>query len=427
LVADVNPGSDSGVAEDQFANIAGTVFFAGTDGSNLYELWQSSGGAATEVSPPSLHLSPSQNYLTGVGGKVFFGGMTAAEGIEPWVTDGTTGGTVLVKDLTPGSGDSVPAYFTNVNGTVFFTAYTPATGRELFKTDSDGTAAGTGLVKDINPGTTGSYPQKLANVSGKLFFAANQAGSGVEPWFSEGTSSGTLLIADINPGTANGFDTTSANSFTDVDGNAFFSASDGTHGSKPWEIAGSQNIALSVADFNSPSAPGFFTHVNDTLFFQAHSDSGVELWALSFSLPAPPPGTPVSATATTITGISQSYDFTHQIETVSVHVSAANGLPVTSGFVDITDNGQSDTVTLDGSGDATATFTFDLFKNAAPKEHAVTASYTGGQDSAGGLLQASEATETAADTTSKYNAQLLIDYFFVLLLEELLTSGSTPA
>ena len=50
-------------------------------------------------------------------------------------------GTVLVKDINPGSNDSGPRYFVNVNGTIFFSAWDSTNGEELWK--SDGTAAGT--------------------------------------------------------------------------------------------------------------------------------------------------------------------------------------------------------------------------------------------------------------------------------------------
>ena len=54
----------------------------------------------------------------------------------------------------PGSYGSNPQYLTNVGGTLFFTANDGINGTELWK--SDGTAAGTVLVKDINPGSDGS-------------------------------------------------------------------------------------------------------------------------------------------------------------------------------------------------------------------------------------------------------------------------------
>ena len=45
---------------------------------------------------------------------------------------------------------------TNVNGTLYFDANDGTHGDELWKTD--GTAAGTVMVKDIDPGSDGSIP-----------------------------------------------------------------------------------------------------------------------------------------------------------------------------------------------------------------------------------------------------------------------------
>ncbi|BBH39037.1 hypothetical protein myaer102_15570 [Microcystis viridis NIES-102] len=66
----------------------------------------------------------------------------------------------LVKDINPGS--SNPYDLTAVGNTLFFAASDGVNGRELWK--SDGTAAGTVLVKDINPGSgfyTSSNPRYL--------------------------------------------------------------------------------------------------------------------------------------------------------------------------------------------------------------------------------------------------------------------------
>ena len=46
---------------------------------------------------------------------------------------------------------SIPSDLTNVNGTLYFTADDGTHGEELWKTD--GTAAGTVMVKDILPGS----------------------------------------------------------------------------------------------------------------------------------------------------------------------------------------------------------------------------------------------------------------------------------
>ena len=57
---------------------------------------------------------------------------------------------MLVKDIFPGLGSGNPFRFAVLNGELQFTATDGASGFELWKTD--GTTAGTVLVKDINPG-----------------------------------------------------------------------------------------------------------------------------------------------------------------------------------------------------------------------------------------------------------------------------------
>lgn len=53
---------------------------------------------------------------------------------------------VLVKDINPGGNSSSPSWPKNVNGTLFFGA-SEMNGYELWK--SDGTTAGTVIIKDI--------------------------------------------------------------------------------------------------------------------------------------------------------------------------------------------------------------------------------------------------------------------------------------
>jgi ELWxxDGT repeat protein len=103
----------------------------------------------------------------------------------------------MVKDIvSPGFwvGDgyvdgSEPSELTNVNGTLFFIARDQAHGHELWK--SDGTEAGTVLVKDILPGSWYSWPGNLTNVNGALFFTADDGAHGPELWKSDGNSGST--------------------------------------------------------------------------------------------------------------------------------------------------------------------------------------------------------------------------------------------
>ena len=89
-------------------------------------------------------------------GAAYFLGYDGPTGAELWKSDGTTAGTVLVKDINPGIGSSSVHDFTIANGLLFFRADDGTHGSELWKTD--GTAAGTSLVADLEPGSGSSFP-----------------------------------------------------------------------------------------------------------------------------------------------------------------------------------------------------------------------------------------------------------------------------
>ena len=139
---------------------------------------------------------------------------------------------------------SYPYSLTNVNGTLFFTADDSVHGDELWK--SNGTAAGTVLVKDINPGSRARiqlpderqrhavflrqrrrarlwtveeqwhgrrhrprqrHQPRTRLVSSRpdehqrhAVFRADDGVHGIELWKSNGAAAGTVMVKDINPG-----------------------------------------------------------------------------------------------------------------------------------------------------------------------------------------------------------------------------------
>jgi ELWxxDGT repeat protein len=95
-----------------------------------------------------------------------------------WKSDGTTSGTVMVKDINSGSGSSYPNYLTAVGNTLYFKATDGTYGEELWK--SDGTASGTVMVKDIRSGSGSSSPSYLTAVGNTLYFQANDGTDGEE-------------------------------------------------------------------------------------------------------------------------------------------------------------------------------------------------------------------------------------------------------
>ena len=73
---------------------------------------------------------------------------------------------------------------------------------------SDGTTSGTQLLKDICPGNTSSYPLNFFEFNGQLFFEATNGANGKELWKTDGTTNGTVQVKDILPGTQGTFDNT---------------------------------------------------------------------------------------------------------------------------------------------------------------------------------------------------------------------------
>ncbi|MCS7166129.1 MAG: hypothetical protein RMI91_12575 [Gemmatales bacterium] len=174
-------------------------------------------GGAFSSTPTFLN---GERWFTEVGTRMFFVANTAAHGEELWMTDGTPGNTVLVRDINQGTGSSSPRFLTNVNGTLFFAANDGQTGFELWR--SDGTANGTVRVADIRANGS-SDPRFLVSVNNTLFFVANDGQNGFELWRSQGTAATTQMVADLNRGS----NSSNPHWLLNADGTLFFAADPG--------------------------------------------------------------------------------------------------------------------------------------------------------------------------------------------------------
>ncbi len=240
LVRDIRSGGASSAPERLVSctDAQGTtrIFFTANNGSSGTELFMYDGTnvkLVKDIAPGASSSSPRD--LVCCDGKVYFSAFRSGlTGREPYVSDGTSAGTRLLKDIWKGSTSSSPASFTCCGKKVFFRAtnisFSGRTGTELYV--SDGTSAGTKLVKDIYPGSRSSSPNQLACVGNRVFFVAGERATGRELYVSDGTASGTKLLCDINVGRSS----SNAEFLTACGGNLYFGAVTPKHGDELWML-----------------------------------------------------------------------------------------------------------------------------------------------------------------------------------------------
>ena len=192
----------------------GQVLFAAQDSFTTWEPWVTDGtnagthrlsevnpGAGSPIRFNTVEPAGPEAVAAPRGGFVFVAD-DGSHGPEIWRTDGTAGGTTLIKDVAPGSSGSSPFGLTVFNGKVLFNATDPAHGSEIWATD--GTAAGTTLLLDIQPGASGSDPREITTVGSQAFFRAADGTHGAELWATDGTAAGTRMVKDLVPGSGSG-------------------------------------------------------------------------------------------------------------------------------------------------------------------------------------------------------------------------------
>ncbi len=261
----------------EFTVFDGKLFFAANDGGNR-ELWVSDG---TELGThvfkeinPSSSSSPTNFYTDG--NLLFFSASNGSDGSEPFVSDGTVSGTFQLKNINT-SGSSSPFGFIHYNGEIYFSASTTSgrssTNNELWKTD--GTSAGTVLVKEINS-FAGSNPREFTVYNNKLYFIADDGTNGDELWSTDGTEAGTTLVKDIHPS-----DDADISELTVFNNKLYFSADDGSTFDELWCSDGTSAGTTLVKDISpsSASAPYDLIVYDNALYFSANDGTnGYELW-----------------------------------------------------------------------------------------------------------------------------------------------------
>jgi len=279
LVKDIFPGP--GNSDPRELTVVGAnLFFAADDGTNGRELWVLDASGAhmvKDINPGPVSSDP--NSLAEFGGKLLFAASDPKNGTELWISDGTAAGTMLVRDIQTGSGDSLPRNMTpNQAGTlaVFSAA---GTGRDTELWVTDGTTAGTKLVKDIRPGTNGSNPLYFQQLGSRLVFQASDGSTGNELWITDGTAAGTTMVKDVRPGTSSG---TNLYYSVVVGNKVFFGGNDGSTGTEVWMSDGTASGTRRLADIYPGSTSGNFlwpaVNGGKVYFATRPSTSGYAIW-----------------------------------------------------------------------------------------------------------------------------------------------------
>ena len=281
LVENIDAGTEhSGPGE--FTAVGSTLFFVADTVDTGRELWKTTGMGAEplgDLYPGTGESLPSD--LTPFNGKIVFAANNPTYGLEPWISNGTPGGTNYLSNIAPGATSSDPSGFTELDGKLYFSATDFLTGPELWSTA--GSFDDATLVKDINT-SGGSYPSGFVRLGAKLYFSAYDTVNGTELWATDGTGDGTEIVSNIAPGTQGSFPT----GLTELGGKLYFQAYAPGTGLELWvtdgTAAGTQlvkDLAPGAAD-SYPGGPGSeqeFARLGDKLYFEAQNEDGWELWA----------------------------------------------------------------------------------------------------------------------------------------------------
>jgi ELWxxDGT repeat protein len=252
------------------------VYFTAGDTSTGTEVWRSDGTPGGTFLLKDIRLggesSQPKNFVVNSLSQLIFAANDGANGEELWKTDGTPANTSMIKDINP-AGGSGPSNITLWNNIIFFTAYDGAT-TELWRSNGFGTQ--TYVVKDLTPSAgVSSYPSFLTPANA-LFFVANDGTHTGALFKTDGTANGTTLVKDVKSSTPTAFGA-----------GIFFLGQDDAHGGEPWFSDGTDAGTHLIKDIAGPetlsSRPFFVNPVNgQALYFGYNLGGGTagEFYAL---------------------------------------------------------------------------------------------------------------------------------------------------
>ncbi len=221
------------------------------------------------------HSFPTNAYV--FNGQLYFSAHNF-NGREPWKTNGTSNGTLQIRDISSAfsNSNSDPQFFNKVGNDLFFFCNNEFGGVKIYKVNGI-----TNAITEVGY-IDGSMPAEVVVCAGNLYFPGvsyNFLNEGLELLKFEISTGVLLSVADIRPGT----DSSNPRNLTVKGDTIYFSANDGIHGTEPWLYNASLNAVQMIKDISNVGAnssnPYDFVIYNDSLFFSASNGiDGVELW-----------------------------------------------------------------------------------------------------------------------------------------------------
>lgn len=166
------------------AQSSGNIFiFLNNRWQNQYELWISDGSSESTQMLTTFSSYPQDIELTE--DQLFF-----HEGDRLHSSDGTIAGTLRLPDI------EVDKYFATMGGLYFFTPWDGQFNKEVWV--SDGTIGGTQLLKEIVEGYDNPDAKSFGVIGTRLYFFAKDPVIGNTIYVSDGTSEGTEVFYDMD-------------------------------------------------------------------------------------------------------------------------------------------------------------------------------------------------------------------------------------
>ena len=301
------------------SNVENGTFYFWRDGDVL---WSSDGTEAKtrlirSFRPRPYAYRPPQIALSH--GVAYFYADDGVHGVEPWRTDGSPAGTVMISDLCPGGCatdvQSVAAvggfgYFADDRGRCLLTDGTAAgsryvaggCGSNVARFDDliiygAGPAGGAGsILHSATPDQTQvhelrsfdslSLAQRAAGEAPlrlPILFRANDGEHGEELWRTDGTADGTALVVDLNPGLLS----STPRFLLQALGRTFFTATSPEHGAELWSSDGTAEGTRIEADVEpgpGSSIPRGHSLAGNRIIFQTTRSGLVfEEWSVRVS------------------------------------------------------------------------------------------------------------------------------------------------